>query len=105
MQRGIMFLRNISIAAIMLAGASQAFADPVGLLKDAQSLPAPRGGKIVIPASSLAGPEDLSNRAHTNVRFFAAARTAANKAAVNGPPYGGVQFLKPESLAFCYCLY
>src|SRR6202023_2701802 len=104
MQGGIMFLRNISIAAIMLAGASQAFADPVGLLKDAQSIPSHRGGKIVIPASSLAGPEDFSNRAHTNVRFFAAARTAANKAAVSGPPYGGYNFETPASLACVYGL-
>jgi kumamolisin len=99
-----MFLRHISIATIMLAGASQAVADPLDLLKDAQSIPSRRGGRIVVPASSLAGPEDFGNRAHTNVRFFAAAKTAANRAAMSGPPYAGYNFETPASLACVYGL-
>ena len=99
-----MFLRHISIATIMLAGASQAVADPLDLLNDAQSIPSHRGGRIVVPASSLAGPEDFGNRAHTNVRFFAAAKTAANRAAMSGPPYAGYNFETPASLACVYGL-
>jgi kumamolisin len=99
-----MFLRHISIVAIMLAGTSHAFADPLDLLKDAQSIPSHHGGTIVIPASSLAGPEDFGTRAHSNVRFFAAARTAVNKAAIGGPPFAGYNFETPASLACVYGL-
>jgi kumamolisin len=93
----------IFAASLMLACASQALADPMGLLEGAQAIPH-KGGRIVIPASSLFEPEDLGIRAHTNVRFFVPARKAPKLAPAGGPPFPGYNFETPASLACIYGL-
>jgi kumamolisin len=101
-----MLLRRIlvSIAAGLLACAGQALADPMNLLDGAQSIPAHHGGRIIIPASSLAMPEDFGVRAHSNARFFLLAMTATKAAAASGPPFPGYNFETPASLACIYGL-
>jgi kumamolisin len=96
--------RRLSFAAVMLASMSQAIADPANLLEGAQSILSRRGDRIVIPASSLVGPEDRGVRATTNVRFLVPARTAAQKPAASGPPFAGYNFETPASLACIYIL-
>lgn len=100
-----MSLRQIlSIAAVMLASTSQASADPANLFDGAQSIPSRQGHTIVIPASSLAGPEDAGVLAHTNVRFVVAAQAAAQRLTASGPPYAGYNYETPASLACVYGL-
>jgi kumamolisin len=93
--------RLLSYAAVMLAGMSPAIADPGNLLDGAQSIPSRQGHTIVIPASSLARPDD-QGRATTNVRFIIPAPTAVQKPAVSGPPFSGYNFETPASLACIY---
>jgi kumamolisin len=95
---------SVSVAAGLLACAGQALADPVNLLDGAQSIPSHHGGRIIIPASSLAVLEDLGVRAHSNVRFFLSAMNASKAAAASGPPVPGYNFETPASLACIYGL-
>jgi kumamolisin len=96
--------RLLSYAAVMLASMSPAIADPGNLFDGAQSIPSRQGRTIVIPASSLAGPDDQGVRATTNVRFVIPATTAVQKPAVSGPPFSGYNFETPASLACIYIL-
>ncbi len=96
--------RLLSFVAVMLAGTSQATAGPANLFDGAQSIPSRQGHTIVIPASSLAGPEDAGVLAHTNVRFVVAAQAAANRLTASGPPYAGYNYETPASLACVYGL-
>jgi len=94
--------RLLSYAAVMLASMSPAIADPGNLFDGAQSIPSRQGHTIVIPASSLARPDDQGVRATTNVRFVVPAHTAAQKPALSGPPFLGYNFETPASLACIY---
>jgi kumamolisin len=94
--------RLLSYAAVMLASMSPAIADPGDLFDGAQSIPSRQGRTIVIPASSLAWPDDQGVRATTNVRFIIPAPTVAQKPAVSGPPFSGYNFETPASLVCIY---
>lgn len=74
----------------------------LGLLQQLQRLLTSQQGlsSVVIPASSLIRPSDLSVRSHTNVRFMTVGKAAPS---ANGqPPYGGYFFETPQSLACIY---
>src|SRR5262249_54230223 len=93
---------QLSIAAVMLASVGQVFADPSDLMEGAQSIPSRQGHKIVIPASSLAGPQARGIRANTNVRFVVPDRSPARRLSAGGPPFLGYNFETPASLACIY---
>jgi len=100
----------LAVIALVGAGAGPAFADPTEptarppLLQGAQSVPARGGGSVVIPASSLARPGAEGLEAHTNVRFFVPAQTRAAGSAAGKPPFPGLNFETPASLACIYGL-
>jgi kumamolisin len=96
------FSRRLSFAAVTLASMSQAIADPASLMDGAQTIPSRQGHKIVIPASSLAGPQDRGIRANTNVRFVVSTQPAVKRSTAGGPPFLGYNFETPASLACIY---
>src|SRR5262249_22686341 len=62
-------------------------------------------GSIVVPSSSIEKPDDLGKRAHTNVRAFMLLNVVrSNRAAAGTPPYSGVFFEPPASIACVYKL-
>jgi kumamolisin len=67
-----------------------------------------QGGHVVIPKSSIPGPEDVGKRAHTNTRVFVPNGSTKPQAAVArplvGPPVAGFFFETPASLACIYRL-
>jgi kumamolisin len=73
----------------------------------------PRGGDMIIPESSLEGPEDIGVRAHTNFRIFVPKggmdnmrpRSFSGEARPEeSPPYGGYLYETPASLGCVYKL-
>ena len=93
------FLAMIALAA---TPATQAFADPWNLMEGAQSIPAHNSGSVVVPASSLPRPDAEGLRVHTDVRFFVSAKSPSVRPAASGPPYAGLNFETPASLACVY---
>jgi kumamolisin len=63
----------------------------------------PVSGKVVIPDSSIEKPGDIGQRFHTNIRFFVPAHSLQN-AQPFGPPFPGLGFETPASLACVYSL-
>jgi subtilase family serine protease len=63
-------------------------------------------GTIITPASSIIRPEDAGAKAHTNVKIFVPAALPAGPAAnpQNAPPFSGLFFETPSSLACIYGL-
>ncbi|WP_051335543.1 S53 family peptidase [Methylocapsa acidiphila] len=91
-------------AAAFVAG-FPAHAEPAAnLMHGAQSIPARNAGSIVIPNSSLVQADDKGLRMHTNVRFFVSSSAHAQSPAAYGPPYSGLNFETPASLACIYGL-
>jgi subtilase family serine protease len=81
---------------------------------DAHGEWAARGGRVVIPDSSIEAPDHVGLRAHTNLRLFApnagplrAQRSPAlpeTRPQDGGPPYAGYYYETPASLACVYQL-
>ena len=61
----------------------------------------PVGGKVFTPDSSIEKPGDLGRRAHTNIHLFFPAKAFQNAQPL-GPPFAGLAYETPASLA---CLY
>jgi subtilase family serine protease len=94
----------IAIIAFLSAATTEAFSDPVDLMKGAQVVPAHKKGSVVIPTSSLTQPGDEGLRAHTNARFFVSASASNSRVEISGPPEQGLNFETPASLACIYGL-
>jgi kumamolisin len=83
-----------------------------GAIRDPNVRPWPpsahQGGHVVIPKSSIPGPEDAGKRAHTNTRVFVPNGSTKPQAAIArplvGPPVTGFFFETPASLACIYRL-
>jgi kumamolisin len=88
-----------SIASLVIAGALF-----VSCASTASAQSARRGGgaSVTIPASSIAHPVDTGKRAHTNVRFLLP--PAGTSALNGGPPFPGLFYEDPASLACIYNL-
>jgi subtilase family serine protease len=95
---------SLSIIAFVAVPATQVFANPLDLMEGAQSIPAHNGGSVVVPSSSLLRPDAMGLRVHTNVRFFVSAKAPSVRPAASGPPYAGLNFETPASLACVYGL-
>ncbi len=95
---------SLSMIALFAAPATEALANPWDLMEGAQTIPAHNAGSVVVPSSSLFKPDDEGLRVHTNVQFFVAAKAPSVRPAVSGPPYPGLNFETPASLACIYGL-
>src|ERR1035441_8181017 len=82
---------TLVIAAVLFA--SSAISAP------AQSASPGGGFTVTIPASSKANPGDAGVRAHTNIRTLATADQLSGTPAVSGPPFPGLFYEDPASIA------
>jgi subtilase family serine protease len=66
----------------------------------------PRGGQIIVPASSIEKPSDIGRRAHTTYKIFqpTGGFPKTEPQAGGGPPFKGYYFETPASLACIYNL-
>src|ERR1017187_3609876 len=87
---------TLVIAAVLFA--SSAISAP------AQSASPGGGFTVTIPASSKANPGDAGVRAHTNIRTLATADQLSGTPAVSGPPFPGLFYEDPASIACLYSL-